>query len=755
MSFSPHPSGYIRHWLVTPVSESPYEGPPLPERQLRKFPHVDPEGPAPPERHFGQPGPTGEAWTFYDPGQNIFVEQSGFWHNLSVLNFYAATHLDAQQAGERKATFWSCGVGDLWLNGDLVVRNMGTRYMYPDPVEVALDLQEGTNVLQTRVQALGIRDSRFLIGLRLHEHADCTVAVPGSAALNGSFHDAISWIDSLRVDPDGQLSAHADPPADAIVSARDGKQTWTDGSQHPFPDNAWQADISVEVEGQFLVRKLERPASRPIAVTMSDSVDGARQAYIEGLAAKTGSGRGGIMNVLARHSLGQRGETDTAIIEDACNWIDDRPDCADFPLSALLRLYNGTTLTEDERARIKRTAVGFRYWHDEPGNDALCFDSENHSLLFHGCQMIAGDLFSDETFTNCDRTSAEQAQIGRERISAWLDRKTEEGFHEFLSSTYIPLTVGALLNVVDYARDDAMSSKAAALIDRLYTLIAEHAFDGVTVGPQGRVYRNVLTPDASGTQAMLAYTTPHAVEAWNDWISFLGASDGYTPPSDLESTMSAPVSKTYSEASVEISIEKTADYQLTSLQIPASWQKPKSEVDPPYDAKSLIPGRQGYQQHIWHATLGRDCHVFVNHPGATFDLSGSRPGFWYGNGHLPRTIQKGPIVAQIFDTPEDHPIPFTHAHWPSDVFGKSEIRDHWAFGRKGSGCIALWCSQPLMLMTEVLTDRELRAEGRCVAWMCLCGSGELSAFVEKCVSNKPTFDKGSKTLRSGSIILEF
>jgi hypothetical protein len=369
--------------------------------------------------------------------------------------------------------------------------------------------------------------------------------------------------------------------------------------------------------------------------------------------------------------------------------------------------------------------------------------------------MIAGDLFPDETFTNCDRSGSEQARIGRERCSAWLDLKEKEGFDEFLSSTYIPLTVGALLNVVDFVNDDATKKKASALIDRLYTVIAEHAFDGVTVGPQGRVYRNVLTPDASGTQALLAYTTSHTVSASNDWISFLGASAGYGPPSDLAEVMSKPISKTYSEASVEITLEKTADFLLTSLQVPASWQREQSRVDPPFRTKGLLPGRQGYQQHLWHATLGRDCHIFVNHPGATFDFSSSRPGFWYGNGFLPRVRQEGNVLAQIFNTPDDHPIPFTHAHWPSDAFDESEIRSHWAFGRKGPGCIALWCSEPLALRSEVLTDRELRAEGHSVAWMCFCGSGSLDPFKAECLAAAPNYDASTTALSSEPISLAF
>lgn len=757
MSFLPDATGYIRHWIVVPETSRPYSGPAGPEGKLRKLERVEPEGLSPPGAELGNHGPYGEVWQFYDPGQNIFVEQSGFWHNLSELDTYGVTRLHVPSAKKLRARFWSCGVGDLWLNESLILRNRATRYMYPDSVDVDLELQVGANELSARVQALGIRDSRFLFGLQILDSTDgLEVQIPASDDINATLSAACQWLDSLQICRTSSIEAGAAPPFPASVRSNGLEQEWADGSSFAIHSELWQVEVTMMLHGQSLSRKFEIPSHRTIRVTTADTVERARKDYIRELADKQGSGRDGVMNVLARHSLGQRSDTDTSIIEEACDWIDERPDCADFPLSALLRLYAGTTLTGDERDRIKRTAIGFRYWQDEPGNDALCFDSENHSLLFHGCQMIAGDLFPEETFTNCCRSGSEHAVIGRERIADWLDKKEAEGFHEFLSSTYIPLTVGALLNVVDFSRDAETSRRSASLIDRLYTVIAEHAFDGITVGPQGRVYRNILTPDASGTQAMLAYTTPQAVHATNGWISFLGASEGYNPPSDLADAMSAPASKTYSEANVEITLEKTADWLLTSLQLPASWQEKPSQVEPPFAAAGLIPGRQGYQQHLWHASLGRDCHVFVNHPGATFDFSSSRPGFWYGNGHLPRTYQNRSVLSQIFNTPDDHPVPFTHAHWPTDAFDESIVEAHWAFGRKGSGCVGLWCSEPLSLKSEVLTDRELRADGRCVAWMCFCNTeSDLNTFSQSCKSANPSFDKESLELVSEAMYLSF
>ena len=500
MPFIPDQTGYIRHWLAVPENTAPYKGEPGSEPELRKS-IIEPAGPAPQNATIGENGPYNEAWKFNDPGQNIFVEQSGFWHNLSVLNMYGVTNLIAPDDGSYRARFWSCGVGDLWIDGNHVTRNLGLRYMYPDSVDVALHLSAGINALACRVQALGVRDTRLLFGLQLLERADeFQVHIPGPKSLTETLRNACDWLDNLRILENTCITADSFPPVLTVAKSKQTEHHWpSNQGRLDLPKGSEKVDICLTISDQVLCRTLEIPSSRNIKVISAKTIDKARQHYISAIASRESKGRGGVMNVLARHTIGDRSDVDAAIIEEECDWIDDRPDCADFPLSALLRLMVGPTLTEAERNRIKKTALGFRYWYDEPGNDALCFESENHSLLFHGCQMIAGDLFPGERFTNCGRTGAEQSRIGRERCSAWLDEKKENGFHEFLSSTYIPLTVGALLNVVDFANDETMSHKAVGLIDRLYRVIAEHAFDGVTVGPQGRVYRNVLIPDASGT----------------------------------------------------------------------------------------------------------------------------------------------------------------------------------------------------------------------------------------------------------------
>ena len=745
-------SGYIRHWLITDVRVTPYDGPSASENQIRARIADPVTMEAPRAAEPGAESPWGTHWHYYSPGQNIFVEQSGFYHELSKLDMFAVTDVLSAQEITVTVRLWACGTGDFWLNGELVCRHDVPKYMYPEPTQVPLKLKAGKNELAARVQALGVRDTRFLFGVQVLESSgSLSVQLPGSPEITAELSEAEAWLATVRADGRDSLAAAA-ASFNSTVKLRGKQLTWAKGQQRVqfAPEGQDRLSVGVRLHGQQLSRELEIPANRKIRVSDEKSVESHRHQATTHISENMGRSRSGVMPVLARHTLGQRGPEDEAILSEALDWIDGRPDCADFPLAAILRLYLGDSLTERERKRARRTVLNFRYWTDEPGNDAMCFESENHSLLFHGCQLIAGKLFPDEVFTNSDRTGREQAKIGKQRCQRWVEQVEKHGFREFLSSTYMPLTAAALLNVVDFSGDDELSQRASHILDGIFDLLAMHSFDGVTIGPQGRVYRGVLYPDSSGTQAMMSYAATEAVVASNDWLSFVAASPNYRMPDSIRAHMKEPISRCYRQANVEIQLEKTADYLLTSLQIPTSSQRSRPASAPPQSGRAVYPGLPGYQQHLWQATLARDCHVFVNHPGASYDLSSSRPGFWYGNGVIPRTFQQGGMLCQVFDIPEEHPIHFTHAHWPTDAFDQQEIHTYWAFGTRDAGGIGLWCSEPMALHSDVLTDRELRAQGRHVAWLAYCvGEGQvgsIDALRNACIALQPRFDVDAGTL---------
>jgi hypothetical protein len=162
---------------------------------------------------------------------------------------------------------------------------------------------------------------------------------------------------------------------------------------------------------------------------------------------------------------------------------------------------------------------------------------------------------------------------------------------------------------------------------------------------------------------------------------------------------------------------RTPDYQLSS-------------------AQDFRPGKPGYQQHPWQASLDPDAVVFTSHPG-TDNESGehtARPNFWAGNRWLPRVGQQRNVAVIIHHVPADDPRPYSHAYFPRAAFDEVVQADHWVFGRKGSGYIALYSQRAARWAEDgAYAGIELRADAPDNIWICemgsAAGSGSFAAFM--------------------------
>ena len=781
-----HRQGYLRHWLVAGPHEIPYEGPGADENILRLTALDSARVEPPPAAQLRAPGPFAQQWHYHYPGANCFVEHSTFFFRRTLIDSYAFAEIVASEDSPRPARLWVAGAADLWLNGEHIARVEITRYMQPDFRPISLPVCRGVNTVCVRLQAFGVRDTRILFGLQFPDTTGLAGRLPGAHAIIESAH----WLDSVRTaDRDHLIASHPAPTGVTVLHHGTPTIIWPAGASrlslapfHPF-----QITVRVATDDQSIARPLENSANRdrPQPSLPPDR----RLAHLRYTATSTNAattalhGRHHHLPLLARRLLGDTAPTDPQAFAAVLATIDQREDCADFSLATFLRMQSLGLATPSESSEIRRAALAFRYGMDEPGADGMCFWSENHSLLFHGCQLIAGLLYPDAVFSNSQRTGSAQAALGATRCRQWLERIERRGLEEFNSSTYIPVTLAALLNVIDFSRNPDLVCRGSALADQIYEHLAAHAFRGIVISPQGRVYRNVLYPEESGTQALLSGATTEVPALFPDcsagppawtggYVIYPASSPAYRPPARLATLVNQPVTQVYRQADVEIVLHKNRDYILTSLAIPASFANAGAKP------AGLQPGGAGYQQHLWQASLAPGCHVFVNHPGASLDEEKSRPGYWYGNGVMPRLRQRNGVLQAIYNIPdgsvmptyrpphkwdwdafaggscnpyETHPIPFTHAHWPTDVFDQHDARGHWVFGRKGHGYIALWCSQPLEPYNDVLTGRELRAYAHRAAWIVICSGltdhRNFDSFLDSCLARTPDFSAGTLTLQ--------
>lgn len=177
-------------------------------------------------------------------------------------------------------------------------------------------------------------------------------------------------------------------------------------------------------------------------------------------------------------------------IFELLDWIDSRLDCADFRLVTILRaLYSySALLSEGTLAAMRRSVLGFRYAMDEPGEDSMCFWSENHQLLFASCEYLAGALYPRELFDNAGLPGKAHREKGRRRLLAWLSRRWEYGFSEWHSNTYYEEDAAGLSLLVDFAPDEELRAKSTIVLDLLLLDLAAHSYRGFFAASSGRCY---------------------------------------------------------------------------------------------------------------------------------------------------------------------------------------------------------------------------------------------------------------------------
>ena len=235
-------------------------------------------------------------------------------------------------------------------------------------------------------------------------------------------------------------------------------------------------------------QKDEPWAWRPFAPTFEER----RQAFLEFACTRpTGGGRGGFWGDIPRLELG-RGPLSRASFQEVLDFIAARQDCSDFAITGLLRiLYQyaaSPLLPPDLLEAIRRTVLDFKYWIDEPGQDEMVYWTENHQILFHAGEYLAGQLFPEAVFTNNGWTGRQHVEHARPLILRWLDWRARLGFSEWDSNCYYAEDIAPLVNLVDFCRDEAIATRTAMVLDLLLFDMAVDSFFGVYGTSHGRTY---------------------------------------------------------------------------------------------------------------------------------------------------------------------------------------------------------------------------------------------------------------------------
>ncbi len=237
------------------------------------------------------------------------------------------------------------------------------------------------------------------------------------------------------------------------------------------------------------------------------------------------------------------------IIQAAIDHVNLRKDTSDFRMNAFVRLlyYDNMThgLNNTLRDALKNCVLNFKYWYNEPGLSDCIMWTENHIILFHTAELLAGQLYPDEIFPNSGMTGQEHMAHAIPLILQWIGWRARFGFSEWHSDIYITLDIMALMNLMDFAQNSTIATKAAMLIDTLAFDFANNYYLSLYATTHGRtedskkVGVNATRPASWESTSQVAWILLglgqcNLNDAGNGAAVSIALSEKYAPPPILE-----------------------------------------------------------------------------------------------------------------------------------------------------------------------------------------------------------------------------
>ena len=465
----------------------------------------------------------------------------------------------------------------------------------------------------------------------------------------------------------------------------------------------------------------------------------------------------GLYYDLAEMELAKETQTSASlrayIIQKGLDRIDQRLDCADFVIPALIRMlyaHRGTSrLPEKLAEKIQRSLIGYKYWLDEPGEIHACYFTENHQVLFHSAEYLVGQLFPDAVFPNNGMTGAQHRDHGAVFLRRWLEWRLRFGFAEWLTQGYYMDDILGLVNLMVYAEDEDIRIRSRMLIDLLAFDLAVHGFHGHLPTTHGRVYTDfIIEPDHEdcshlmrflfdegsneglcGAAVMLAavdYRCPRAiVNAYHQReltvrqrmsVDAADAAAYGVDPKDFDNIMFFWGMQTYSDrVCIDHSLKVFPSWNWMTNRVKAYKERYElcDEAGAPCpDAPDFTAMTQvdiytrktedyilSCAQDFRKGRMGYQQHPWTASLGgravvfttnpASLEYQ-NRPNRWAGNLCLPKAVQHENVLFCIYRTlPDFVDYLYSHLYFPKHEMDEVLEKDGFLFGRKGKGYIAV------------------------------------------------------------------
>jgi len=723
------------------------------------------------------------AWNYFRCDDDHFVDCSAFYHICHYLRAWAYTRLVSPSAGEVTCVLTTNGPADVWLNGEHVHRQAHFHHQLPHGVSFRARLAEGPNDILVRFEEVAARECPYVMALHIEALAPAAfVFIPtpheGVArrqtlerAIESAYldRDVFVWDDKITVRWPRDLAA-ASPltlrlqqPAGWIYS--EARLTASAGREHPLaapfqiPEGPFQVWLMPTLEEYYEGNlRLERKiALTAVKTRYSESPYGVfDERRVEALTdAARRDGQRHVFSEIAKMALGYWADVKTDVILETIAGINQRKDCSDFYLAGLLGMakrYGGhPSFPEALKLPLEECVLNFRYWADEPGSDAMWFWSENHQILFHTCEILAGQLYPDRVFTNAGQSGQWHREKGERMALSWLHKRGAGGFREWDSNCYFEEDLLALSSLADLAESQPVYDLATVIMDKLFLTMALNSYKGAFGSTHGRTY----TPHIKGARQEATSGVSRlmwGLGAFNHHLLAtvsLACMENYQFPALIGQIAAAQPEEMWDRERHAGQLEEWCDLET------GQWAVNKVTYKTPdymlCSAQDYHPGESGVQQHIWQATLGPDAVVFVSQPPCLSEEGSHRPNAWHGNVALPRVAQWKDVLVAVHKLPDDDWLNWTHAYFPAWAFDEHALREDkdgraWAFARKGQGYLALTAAQGLEFITRGDNAfRELRSHGQHNVWLVHAGraalDGDFARFQDKILALDAAFDE--------------
>lgn len=778
-------AGFIHHWLVSGPQAIPISA-------LEKF-----KGESCREQiadHYYEPGsgitktpvepgPLAESaftigdyegsWSTYRCRADHYIDHTAAYPIPHYLRSWAYTQLVSYKTQEVILLLATAGPASVWLNGQLLHRRVDFSSWEIPRIAIKTSLQNGTNKLLIRFEAISGQDNPHLMGL--------CVCHPGSGEADGITKPTtgiqvrlptaiqalrrrnlfeqllrVPYLDRNVYGVEDQIRLHwpEDLPevgdvtvrlqtptgriyAEANITPTPGERLFL-GHASQVPEGALRVllmpqlreyyDDNVRVAYQLDLWNLW--SSSPAAETSASYPERKQEALRN--AARRG---GGLFSEVARMALDAWKTVDYEEVLAAINAINQRSaDSAQLIVGLLgmhYRFGGHPEFSQSFQQPLEDCLLSFVYLRDR-NHYRVDLAAEANPLLFHTCELLAGQLYPDQAFAD-GQSGSWHRQNGEQLALEWMQARAVSGFSPADPHSEFADIVLALSHLIDLAESEPVWELASVLLDKVFFTLALNSHRGIYSSPHWHsgsypVTNALADPIAPLTRLMWGVGVLNQHIAGQVGLACL---EKYELP-----TILADIAKDQPEAilsrerhlpasgrdrpPVDLVTYRTPDTQLASLQ-------------------NYAPGQPGGRLHVWQASLGPAAMVFANHPVTARAEGESGPGFWLGNAFLPRVAQWKDVLVSIHNAPQDDWIGFTHAYFPTFAFDEYTLQCGWAFARQGDGYLALTASPEFeFIRSGQSAKRELRVPNGRSVWLCQMGraalDGDFTAFQERVLS---------------------